>query len=258
MRRERVTKIAGHERHARVARVRRRAASFCLMLALASSIVLAQEQSQSSQSSRDGANAARQYPREIRGYRIERADVRVRRQRNQQRSRDERGSAASSSSSSPSTSNTNTQQTQQSSEPELITLGAPRLVHMTPLAITLEVPVTVAPVEQGGTVDLLVFEDMTVNGTPVTVEDYRHPFRLPNERPARLPDPIRIEISMARALIGALGEWNSESATWPVTGRVYVCGRFRRFLINFKRAVPVELNLRVPNPLRNSSAPAPN
>ena len=170
-------------------------------------------------------NAERTYPREVRGYRVERATVRIRRA----------PEAAESDS--------------------LISLGTPRVAGITPLTVTIEIPVTVAPVEQGGEVELLVFEDMRVNGMPVTVEDYTHRFRLPNERPLLLPQPARIQLSAPRVLLGALGEWSASRETWPVTGRVYVCGRYRRFLFTFKRAVPVEINLSVPNPLRNAPLP---
>jgi hypothetical protein len=50
-------------------------------------------------------------------------------------------------------------------------------------------------------------------------------------------------------LFGALGEWNDAKALWPVTGRVYVFGQFKKFIFKFKRVVPVELSLSLPNPL---------
>jgi hypothetical protein len=40
---------------------------------------------------------------------------------------------------------------------------------------------------------------------------------------------------------------------WPVTGRVYVFGRFKKFLFSFKRVVPVELSLTLPNPLKSKT-----
>ena len=54
-----------------------------------------------------------------------------------------------------------------------------------------------------------------------------------------------------RALLGALDEWRESKETWPVTGRVYVFGHFKKFLFKFKRVVPVELNLSLPNPLKD-------
>jgi hypothetical protein len=170
------------------------------------------------------ATAPRAYPKEIRGYKVERARVEIKKQKDAGTSPD---------------------------VDALIQFGEARIVSTTPLGITLEVPVTVAAVKQGGHVDFLAFEDMIVNGTPVTVEDYMHPFDLPNKRPVALPQPVRLFISTPRALLGALGEWSSPKEMWPVTGRVYVFGRFKKFLFNFKRVVPVELSLSLPNPLKD-------
>jgi hypothetical protein len=138
-------------------------------------------------------------------------------------------------------------------EPSLITLGEPKVTSISPLGVYLEVPVTVAAVKQGGRVDFLTFEDMVVNGTPVTVDEYHHPFELPNDRAVTLPDPVKLYISTPRALFGALGEWSRPKDVWPVTGRVYVFGRFKKFFFTFKRVVPVELALSFRNPLRGKS-----
>jgi hypothetical protein len=86
---------------------------------------------------------------------------------------------------------------------------------------------------------------------PVTIEDYMHSFELPNKEAVSLPQPIRLFISSPRAIVGAINDWSNPQETWPVTGRVYVFGRFKKFLFSFKRVVPVELNLTLPNPLKN-------
>lgn len=166
------------------------------------------------------------YPKEIRGYKVELAKVEIKKQ-------DGKDAAKSSASDS------------------LIQLGDPRVVSLSPLGVTLEVPVTVAAVKQGGRVDFLTFEEMVVNGTPVTVNEYQHPFDLPNDHPVTLPDPVTIYISTPRAVLGVLGEWNKPKDVWPVTGRVYVFGQFKKFLFKFKRVVPVELDLAFKNPLNS-------
>lgn len=168
----------------------------------------------------------RDYPKEIRGYKIERAKVEIKRQKDARKS-NEMGDADA-----------------------LIQFGEPRVARVTPLGLTLEVPITIAAVKQGGHVDFLTFEDMMVNGTPVSVDEYDHPFELPNKNPVVLREPIRLFISAPRVLLGALDEWGNSKEMWPVTGRVYVFGRFKKFLFNFKRAVPIELNLALANPLR--------
>jgi hypothetical protein len=190
-----------------------------------------QQQQQQSSPPLVKPTAARTFPKEIRGYKVERAKVEIRRPKEGAEGR------------TPAAGGTDAD--------ALIQFGEPRIAGMTPLGITMEVPVTVAAVKQGGRVDFLSFEDMIVNGTPVTIEDYMRSFDLPNKSPVLLPEPVRVFISTPRALLGALGEWNSTKESWPVTGRVYVFGRFKKFLFSFKRVVPVELSLTLPNPLKN-------
>ena len=168
------------------------------------------------------------YPKEIRGYKVELARVEIKKQA---------GNADKS------TAGAN-------AEDALIHLGEPKVTSLTPFGISLEVPITVAAIKQGGRVDFLTFEEMTVNGTPVTVSEYQHAFELPTSEPVTLPEPVSIYISTPRVLLGALGEWNQPKEVWPVTGRVYVFGRFKKFIFKFKRVVPVELNLSFRNPLK--------
>jgi hypothetical protein len=176
------------------------------------------------------ASTTRTFPKEIRGYKVERAKVEIKKQKDA-KSRAENSDKPS------------------SDVDALIQFGDATIARMTPLGITLEVPVTVAAVKQKGHVDFLTFEDMVVNDINVTVEDYNHPFDLPTNKPVQLPQPVRLFISLSSAVMGALGEWNDSKETWPVKGRVYVFGRFKKFLFNFKRVVPVELELSLPNPL---------
>ena len=157
-------------------------------------------------------------PGEVRGYKVERAKVNTKRTKNSDGEKSGEG---------------------------LITFGTARVSSVGPL----EVPVTIAPVQNGGEVELLVFEGVEVNGTPVSVDDYKRPFSLPKDGPLTLADPLRLRIGTTRALIGTVGEIFGPTEVWPVTGRVYVCGRYKRFLLSFKRAVPLELKTSIRNPL---------
>ena len=200
----------------------RRAGALAVCAALVlSSLAFAQQPASSS-------SHAHTYPKEIRGYKVELAEVELKKPSAKEGDR------------------TGADEAQDS----LIKLGQPKVTSITPLGVHLEVPVTVAAVKQGGRVDFLTFEDMTVNGTKVTVNEYHHPFELPNSHPVTLPEPASIYVSTPRALFGALGEWSQPKDFWPVTGRVYVFGRFKKFLFTFKRVVPVELNLSFHNPLK--------
>jgi hypothetical protein len=204
---------------------------FAAPAAASLSFATAPQQQSSPPLVKPNTTTARAFPKEIRGYKVERAKVEIRKPKDNQ---------------------SQAQATSGATDADaLIQFGEPRIARMTPLGITMEVPVTVAAVKQGGRVDFLSFEDMVVNGTPVTIEDYMRPFELPNKSPVLLPEPVRVFISTQSALLGALGEWNSTKESWPVTGRVYVFGRFKKFLFSFKRVVPIELSLTLPNPLRN-------
>ncbi|HJZ83238.1 MAG TPA: hypothetical protein VKD91_22915, partial [Pyrinomonadaceae bacterium] len=110
--------------------------------------------------------------------------------------------------------------------------------------------IVVAPVKQSGRVDFLVFEDMNINGRSVEIDEYHHKFDLPSKTPATLQSPLRIYIYLPSALLAAIGEWTDSQKTWPVTGRVYVFGKFKKSVFTFKRVVPVELNMTMRNPLR--------
>lgn len=173
----------------------------------------------------------RTYPDTIRGYKVARTVVELKKPEGQT-------NGASS----------------ESDVDSLITLGDPKVARVTPLGITFEVPIVVAPVKQSGHVDFLVFEDMVVNGRSVDIDEYQHSFDLPNKKPATLGSPLRISIFVSNALLAAIGEWTESKENWPVTGRVYVFGKFKKTILgisgSFKRVVPVELKMTMRNPLK--------
>jgi hypothetical protein len=195
-----------------------------------------------------GAAQTRTYPKEIRGYKVERTVVEVKKPETKN---------GKSGSDKNQTGNSNNPDGQTSGESNsesdvdaLIRLGKPQLARVTPLGITFEVPIVVSPVKQSGHVDFLVFEDMVVNGTSVDIDEYNHTFDLPNKQPLTLREPLRFYIYLPSAMLAALGEWSDSKDTWPVTGRVYVFGKFKKFGISFKRCIPVELNVTMRNPLK--------
>jgi hypothetical protein len=175
------------------------------------------------------ASQRRTYPDQIRGYKVERTVVEIK--KTEKTGQTDGGNP-------------------DSDVDSLITLGDPKVANVTPLGITFEVPIVVAPVKQSGRVDFLVFEDMIINGRPIEVDEYHHSFDLPNKAPATLKSPLRIYIYLPSALLAALGEWTDSKETWPVTGRVYVFGKFKKSILTFKRVVPVELSMTMRNPLK--------
>ena len=190
----------------------------------------------------------RTYPKEIRGYKVERTVVEVKKPETQ--SGNSGAAKAPTGNGTGSDGQTVRESSSESDVDALIKLGKPELERVTPLGITFKVPIVVSPVKQSGHVDFLVFEDMVVNGTSVDIDEYHHTFDLPNKQALTLGDPVHIYIYLPNALLAALGDWNASKETWPVTGRVYVFGKYKKFGFSFKRVVPVELNLSMRNPLK--------
>ena len=162
------------------------------------------------------------YPREIRGYKVERTAVEVK------------------------------QNGRKSNAPPntLLRFGEAKLARVTPLGITLEIPLVISPITQKGRVHELLFQDIVVNGTPVQIDDYLRPFDLPNKRDLVLKEPLSFFVSLPNTMLAGISELADSKDTWPVTGRVYVLGRYKKFLLTFKRAVPVEIDLTIKNPLK--------
>jgi hypothetical protein len=188
----------------------------------------------------------RTYPKEIRGYKVERTVVEIKKPERKtakpgKENAQNQGDGAD---------QTDNVANSDGDVDQLIRLGQPQLARATPLGFTLEVPIVVAAVKQSGKVDFLVFEDMVINGTSVEIAEYHHTFDLPNKEPLTLREPLRFYVYLPSALLAALGDWSDAKETWPVTGRVYVFGKFKKSVFSFKRVIPVELNLTMQNPLR--------
>jgi hypothetical protein len=187
----------------------------------------------------------RTYPDKIRGYKVERTIVEIKKPTTGKKSTDKSQNSDGES---------NGTAVDDGEVDQLIQLGQPELASMSPMGITFSVPIVVAPVTQKGRVDFMVFEDMVVNGQSVEIAEYDRSFDLPNKDRLTLKEPLRIYIYLSGALLAALGDWSDSKETWPVTGRVYVFGKFKKSILgisgSFKRVVPVELNLKMRNPLQ--------
>ena len=196
------------------------------------------------------------YPKEIRGYKVERAAVELKSNETKKPPRSDKPSGGQDgvSSTRENSSSSQTSTTSSNARPnvdQLITFGTPSIARVTPLGITFNVPVVVAPIKQSGKVDFLLFEDMMVNDHSIEIDEYHRAFDLPTKKPLTLREPLRFFIYTPVAALAAVGEWSNSKETWPVTGRVYVCGKYKKFLLSFKRCVPVQLNLTMRNPLRS-------
>jgi hypothetical protein len=138
----------------------------------------------------------------------------------------------------------------------LVKIGEPEIADVSLTGITLEIPAEIVSSEQSGTIDFLTFQNFRVNDLAVDVEEYRESFRLEKNKPAVLPKPIKIFLGAKQTLRGVSKELKESKEEWTVTGKVFVFGRFKKSFLKFKRVVPIEINLKIKNPLRDSEKQA--
>lgn len=115
-----------------------------------------------------------------------------------------------------------------------------------------EISPEIRTLKQSGRVDFLVFRDFRVNGLPVEIEEYKNPFDFQKNQVLKLPQPMRIRLSLTQTMRGAWREWRDSRLFWQVTGRVFVFGRFNKAGLKFKRVVPVDINLQIKNPIKSN------
>ncbi len=109
--------------------------------------------------------------------------------------------------------------------------------------------------EQSGKIDFIQFEKFTINGVNVEVAEYRSSFPFKKNKPRPLPDSIKISVGTLQALRGTFRELISGGDFWRVRGKVLVFGKFKKAFFNFKRVIPIEVDLYVPKPDLKDVAP---
>ena len=168
---------------------------------------------------------AQDYPDEIRGYKVQKTKISVRNVGEKTNDRDD--------------------------SEAFVTLGEPRVSDVGLTGITLEIAVEMSAVEYKGKVDFLTFKDFKVNGMSVDIAEYQHPFKFEKNKKIMLPEPIKIFVNTPRSVLGTLGQIVKPKEAWDVTGTVFVFGKFKKIGFNFKRVVPVPVNIKIKNPTPN-------
>ena len=115
--------------------------------------------------------------------------------------------------------------------------------------VSFEMPVELSAMPHSGRVDFVTFSEMTVNGIPVSVDEFRTEFRFRKGEAVRLPSPVTIFVPAHRLVQAAWREMRDSQPAWRVRGRVFVFGRFKRFGIHHKRVVPVDIDIMIDNPV---------
>jgi hypothetical protein len=168
---------------------------------------------------------AQDLPDEIRGYKVHRAKISVQTQSERNKPPEDFAVA--------------------------VDFGEPKLVKVSPLGTTFEVPVEMTVFNQSGKIDFLTFRDFRVNNLKVEIEEYDEAFEIEKNKPARLRKPIKIFVAATQTIKGGLREIFQSEKEWQVTGRVFVFGKFKKLGFKFKRVVPVDVNLKITNPLES-------
>jgi hypothetical protein len=168
---------------------------------------------------------AQDLPDEIRGYKVHRAKISVQTQSDQNKPPEDFAVA--------------------------VDFGEPKLVKISPLGTTFEVSLEMTVFNQSGKIDFLTFRDFRVNNLKVEIEEYDEPFKIEKNKPVRLRKPIKIFVPATQTIKGGLKEIFQAEKEWQVTGRVFVFGKFKKMGFEFKRVVPVDVNLKITNPLKS-------
>jgi hypothetical protein len=132
-------------------------------------------------------------------------------------------------------------------------LTEPELTDTSLTGLTFEISAEIDPLDYKGKVDFLTFHNFKVNGLDVEIEEYRNSFEFKKNEVIKLPRPVKIFLSAKQVLKGALGEATDSQDEWTVTGRVFVFGRFKKWGFDIKRVVPVEVNVKIKNPVKTGN-----
>jgi hypothetical protein len=171
------------------------------------------------------AASAQDYPKEIRGYKIYKTKISV-------KNADER------------------KDLKDNSTEAFVKVSEPTVADVSLTGVTLEASAEIAALTQSGKVDFLTFKDFLVNGLKVDIEEYREPFSFEKNQTTLLPKPVKIFLGTGQTILGAISEARDSKDEWTVTGTVFVFGKFKKMGFNFKRVVPVEVSIKIKNPLK--------
>lgn len=124
----------------------------------------------------------------------------------------------------------------------------PAFVGASLTAVKFELQARVAS-ERAGTIEKIRFESLMVNGISVEVNEFDTGFELRADEMTKLPERFKASISSLGAAKAVWLELTDPKKEWRVKGTAFIFGRFKRFGMTFRRAIPVEFDLSVKNPI---------
>lgn len=133
----------------------------------------------------------------------------------------------------------------------VVKIGDPVPADISLSGLTLELPAEFTAARQSGKVHFLTFHAFRVDGIPVHIPEYAHPFSFQKRETVKLPQPATIFLPTTRMLQAAWKEMRETRKEWTVKGRIFVFGKFRKFGSYHKRVVPIDIDITIRNPLRS-------
>ena len=170
---------------------------------------------------------AQNLPDEIRGYKVHKAKISV--------------------------TNKTGKRTEKDNSEAYVRLTEPELADTSLTGLTFEISAEIEPLDYRGKVDFLTFRNFKVNGLDVEIEEYANSFEFKKNQSIALPKPVKIFLGTGQALRGAVSELRDSKTEWTVTGTIFVFGRFKKWGFNIKRVVPVEVSVKIKNPLKTEN-----
>jgi hypothetical protein len=133
-----------------------------------------------------------------------------------------------------------------------VLIGPLSIVDLGWSGLTVEINGSLSAIQQSGRVDFITFRDFTINGVPVDVQEYCHSFPLKRGVSTSLPKPAQALIRTSSLAKAAFKEIIGTKEEWAISGTALVFGRFNKYGMSFKRVVPVNVRLTIPNPVKST------
>ena len=134
-----------------------------------------------------------------------------------------------------------------------VKIGEPKIAEIGLFSVSVETNAEIIATKQNGQVEFVMFRDIRINGVAVEIEEYNHPFSFKKGESLMLPKPARVSISVTSLPRAAYKELTESRNDLTVTGTAFAFGKFKKYGFNFKRVVPIKINLKIKNPLRSSN-----
>lgn len=169
---------------------------------------------------------AQMLPREIRGYRVHHVNMKIR--------------------------NSEDLAVDPRDQDFRIELAEPTLANISISGITFSVPISGGRLPASGTVDFLTFRGFRVGAIPVEIEEYKGPISFEKGELFELRRPATVFVARGGLIEAAWNEFQNSKQAWTITGQVFVFATFRKMGMNFKRVIPVDIDVRIRNPFHSS------